>query len=106
MVIEINFGCHQMIRMSLGHFDCLMTPKINFGHLEAGIGFKMVIEIGSVTLRFNLAMEGNQIYFECHLMTYYPFKVMVIGWQPNRFNHYPFAMTNHLRQMPKSTPFG
>jgi hypothetical protein len=57
-----------------------MAPEINFGHLEASSGFKMVIEIGLVALRFNLAMEGKQTYFDYHLMTYYPFKVMVIGW--------------------------
>ncbi len=56
-----------------------MASEINFGHLEAGLGFKMVIEIGSVAFRFNLAMEGNQTYFDYHLMTYYSFKVMVIG---------------------------
>jgi hypothetical protein len=66
----------------------------------------MVIEIGSIALGFNLAMEGNQTYFNYHLMTYCPFKVMVIGWQPNRFNHYAIVMTNHLRWGSKSTPFG
>jgi len=65
----------------------------------------MVIEIGSIALGFNLETEGNQTYFDFHLMTYYPFKIMVIGWQPNRFNHYAITMINHLRRGVKIHPF-